>query len=278
MINALSVDVEEYFQVYALSSQISREQWPAWPSRVEASTRDVLLLLAQRQVKATFFILGWVAVRCPGLVREIAAAGHEVASHGMDHRRVDRMTPAEFYADASQSKAILEELTGERVVGYRAPNYSIGRDTVWALETLAAAGYLYSSSIYPIRHDHYGFPEMGPVPCHPHPRGVLEIPVASLHWGGMQIPAAGGGYFRLYPYGLSRWLLERYNRRFGAAVFFLHPWELDAGQPRIEGLPFRARFRHYHNMHRTSGRLARLLGDFSWAPVRQVFCPAAGPN
>ncbi|MBF0611632.1 MAG: DUF3473 domain-containing protein, partial [Magnetococcales bacterium] len=206
----------------------------------------------------------------PHVVQAIAAAGHEIASHGMEHQRVDHMNAAQFLVDARTSKALLEEVSGQVVVGYRAPNYSMGRDNLWAHGVLAEAGYRYSSSIYPIRHDHYGMAESPVTPWHPHPQGVVEIPVAALPWWGVRVPVGGGGYFRFYPYFISRWLLQRFNQQHGSAVFFIHPWELDATQPVVMDLPWRSRFRHYLNLQRTQDRLKHLLDDFHWTSIQQL--------
>ncbi|RMD80217.1 MAG: DUF3473 domain-containing protein [Gammaproteobacteria bacterium] len=275
--NALTVDVEDYFHVSAFEGRIRPEEWDRWPSRVAANTARILDLLAARGVRATFFVLGWVAERHPELVRRIAAAGHEVASHGYAHRRVSTQDRAAFRADVTRAKALLEDLTGRAVQGYRAPSYSIGPGNLWALEELQEAGYRYSSSIYPIRHDLYGWPDGPRFPWRPLGEdGLLEIPITTVELRGRRLPCGGGGYFRLLPYGLYRWALERVNgrdRRPG--VFYFHPWELDPAQPRPKGLGPKARFRHYLNLHRMEERLRRLLRDFRWGRMDEVFLEGA---
>lgn len=272
MNNALSIDVEDYFQVSAFDPVLARENWGRFELRVERNVDRLLELFNRHQARATFFTLGWVAERLPDMLRRIAAAGHEIASHGMSHQRVTSMSREEFRHDIRTSKALLEDLGGQVVEGYRAPSYSIGRENLWALDELAAAGYRYSSSIYPIRHDHYGMPEASRFPFHPRPGGVLEIPVSTFVFAGRTYPAGGGGFFRLYPYAFSRWALRRVNRREARpAVFYLHPWEIDPGQPRMAGVGYKTRFRHYLNLHRTEARLARLLQDFAWERMDRVF-------
>lgn len=270
--NALSIDVEDYFQVSAFDGLYPRAEWTHFELRVEANVERLLALFEQHNARATFFTLGWVAERAPGMIRRMADAGHEIASHGMLHQRVTRLDRATFAEDVRRSKALLEDLSGQPVLGYRAPSFSIGRDNLWALDELAAAGYRYSSSIYPIRHDHYGMPEASRFPFHPRPGGVLEIPVSTFVFAGRTYPAGGGGFFRLYPYAFSRWALRRVNRREARpAVFYLHPWEIDPGQPRVAGVGYKTRFRHYLNLHRTEARLARLLQDFAWERMDRVF-------
>ncbi|MBF0340851.1 MAG: DUF3473 domain-containing protein [Magnetococcales bacterium] len=274
-IHAFTVDVEEYFQVAAFESHVSRGQWETLPLRVEANTRRILELLARHEIQATFFVLGWVAQRFPGLIREIVSAGHELASHGMAHVRVTGQTPQAFLQDARTSRELLEQTAGVAVTGYRASTYSIGSANLWAFDVLAAAGYRYSSSVYPIRHDLYGWPGASREPFWPSGvtgEGVVEIPVATLQVGGRRFPCGGGGFFRLYPYAFSRWAWQRLNRREGfSGVFYCHPWEVDPGQPRISGIGWKSRFRHYLNLRRMEGRLDALLRDFSWGRMDQVF-------
>jgi polysaccharide deacetylase family protein (PEP-CTERM system associated) len=273
--NALTIDVEDYFQVSALAPHIARSDWERVPCRVERNVDLVLGLLAEAGVHATFFILGWIAERYPQVVRAIAAANHEVASHGYDHRRATEQTPGEFLADIRSAKRLLEDLSGVEVKGYRAPSFSIGAANLWAFGAIAEAGYRYSSSVYPIRHDHYGMPE-APRFAFRAREGLLEVPATTARVWKTNVPAAGGGYFRLMPYALSRSLLRRVNsleRR--AAVFYFHPWELDPGQPRIAGAGAKARFRHYLNLHRTESRLQRLLYDFRWDRLDRTFLDAA---
>jgi polysaccharide deacetylase family protein (PEP-CTERM system associated) len=272
IVNAMSVDVEDYFQVSAFEGVLSRNDWTHMSLRVERNVERILELFDEHDAKATFFTLGWLAERLPGMVRRISDAGHEVASHGMEHRRVTSMEPEAFRDDIRRSKALLEDICGREVRGYRAPSYSIGRDNLWALDELAQSGFHYSSSIYPIQHDHYGMPEAPRFAFAPGDNGLLEVPVTTFELKGKTFPCGGGGYFRLYPYALSRWAIRRVNDRDGeATVFYFHPWEIDPGQPRIGGIGAKTRFRHYLNLARTERRLARLLQDFRWDRMDSVF-------
>lgn len=269
--NALTVDVEDWFHVSAFDPYLRRSAWDCCESRVEHNTARLLDLLAGLGLRATFFTLGWVAMRHPQLVRRIAAAGHEVASHGFDHRRVGSMSRAAFHADVRNSRLLLEDVAGVPVRGYRAPSFSLAlRDTA-AYELLAEAGYRYSASVAPIRHDHYGDPAAPRYPCRT-PSGVLEIPVSTVRLGNRNWPCAGGGFFRLYPYALTRWCLRRINEGEGRPCnFYLHPWEIDPGQPRVPGLGPRTRVRHYLQLSRTWPRLRRLLRDFRWGRMDEVY-------
>jgi polysaccharide deacetylase family protein (PEP-CTERM system associated) len=269
--NAMTVDVEDYFQVSALAPQIARSEWERMPCRVERNVERILELLAGAAARATFFTLGWIAERYPQLVRRIAAAGHEIASHGYEHRRASEQTQEEFRADIRRAKALLEDIIGSEVKGYRAPSFSIGAATPWAFDCIAQAGYRYSSSVYPVRHDHYGAPDAPRFAYRPQ-AGVLEIPISTARLAGNNLPAGGGGYFRLFPYALSRSLIRRVNRDDRqAAIFYLHPWELDPQQPRIAGTTLKTRFRHYVNLHRTEARLRQLLRDFTWRRMDSLF-------
>lgn len=272
--NALTIDVEDYFQVSAFAPHIPRSEWPIRECRVERNVASILAMLDDHDTKATFFTLGWIAERYPGVVREIVANGHELASHGYGHERASDQTPDSFYADINVAKLLLEDLSGCEVKGYRAPSFSIGERNLWAFECLERAGYHYSSSIYPIQHDHYGMPN---APRHAHPIGnLLEIPATTLRFFNRNWPASGGGYFRLMPYGLSRWMIERINRVDNMpAVFYFHPWEVDIEQPRIPGISAKTRFRHYLNIHRMESRLRRLLADFSWTRMDRLFLDRA---
>ncbi|WP_332860160.1 XrtA system polysaccharide deacetylase [Janthinobacterium svalbardensis] len=271
--NALTIDVEDYFQVSAFAPHIARADWPRLECRVEANIERILLLLESRRIHATFFTLGWIAERYPAMLRRVADAGHEVASHGYAHLRASDQSAAQFADDVRRSKTILEQLTGLAVHGYRAPSFSIGAANLWAFDVLQEAGYRYSSSIYPIRHDHYGMPDAPRFAWRPRgPHGMLELPVSTVRLRGRNLPAGGGGYFRLMPYALSRWLLRRINSRDGqAGIFYFHPWELDPGQPRPPGLSAKTRFRHYLNLGRMEARLARLTGDFAWDRMDRIF-------
>ncbi len=273
VVNAMSVDVEEHFQVSAFAGTVSRDDWSRLDSRVERNTDRVLALFADANAKATFFTLGWVAERHPALVRRIVAEGHELASHGYAHFRATDQAPAEFRADISRTKKILEDTGGVPVTGYRAASFSIGATNLWTLEVLAEEGYAYSSSIYPVRHDHYGMPE---APRHAHRplggNGVLEVPISTLRVGGRNLPVGGGGYFRLVPYPAYRWALTRLNREDKLpGIFYFHPWEIDPDQPRPSGLPAKTRFRHYVNLGRMESRLATLLAEFAWDRMDRVF-------
>lgn len=268
--NALTVDVEDYFQVSAFAPYIHRSEWNTRECRVEQNVDRILRLLADRSTTATFFTLGWVGERYPQLIRAIVDNGHELASHGYAHLRASDQTEECFYADVHLAKVLLEDIAGHEVKGYRAPSFSIGRNNLWAFDCLNRAGYRYSSSIYPIRHDHYGMPD---APRFAHAVGdLIEIPATTVRSFSRNWPASGGGFFRLLPYGFSRWLLKRVNDVDGhPAVFYFHPWEIDPEQPRIPGITAKTRFRHYLNLHRMEGRLARLLADFRWGRMDRIF-------
>lgn len=270
--NALTVDVEEYFQVAAFERTIAKDAWDRSESRVEFSTGRVLDLFAAHGAKATFFVLGWIAERHPGLVRRIVAEGHELASHGYDHTRVHNLDPVQFREDVTRTKAILEDIGGTAVRGYRAPSYSINARNLWALDVLAEAGHAYSSSIYPIRHDLYGMPDAPRFPFRVRPDAILEIPVTTVQIAGRNLPCGGGGYFRLLPYGVFQWMLQRVNAVDGQpGLFYFHPWEVDPEQPRVAGAPLKSRFRHYLNLGSMHARLGRLLQDFRWGRMDDVF-------
>jgi polysaccharide deacetylase family protein (PEP-CTERM system associated) len=275
VVNAMTCDVEDYFQVSAFAPYIARDSWPQRECRVEANMERILALFERHGVKATFFTLGWIAERYPQVVRRIVAGGHELASHGYGHLRASDQNRAEFDNDIRSSKALLEDIGGVPVTGYRAPSFSIGHGNLWALDALREAGYRYSSSIYPVVHDHYGMPDAPRFAFYPNgPDGLLEVPITTVRMGSRNLPAGGGGYFRLMPYALSRWLLQRVNREDGqSALFYFHPWELDPGQPRPAGLDAKSRFRHYINIGRMERRLARLARDFKWGRMDQVFLP-----
>jgi polysaccharide deacetylase family protein (PEP-CTERM system associated) len=276
MRNAMTIDVEDYFQVSAFAGHIRREDWNTLPCRVERNIALVLDILGGAGIEATFFTLGWIAERYPGLVRAIADGGHEVASHGYEHLRASEQAPAAFARDAVLSKTLLEQISGQPVLGYRAPSFSIGADNLWAFDKLREAGYRYSSSVYPIRHDHYGMPGAPRFAFHPASAGgLLEVPVSTVRIGGRNYPAGGGGYFRLLPYRVSRWMLRRVNiEDKQSGIFYFHPWELDPGQPRQAGLGLKTRFRHYINLGRTEARLAALTRDFRWDRMDRIFLAA----
>jgi polysaccharide deacetylase family protein (PEP-CTERM system associated) len=310
IVNALTVDVEDYFHVSAFERVVARDEWERCDRRFVANTDRLLALFAQYEVRATFFVLGWVAEREPALVHRIAAGGHEIASHGYGHRLVYDQTPAQFRDDVRRAKAVLQGISGQPVMGYRAPSFSITRRSLWALEILREEGFAYDASIFPIRHDRYGIPS---APRHPFavPRGggdlpfgrtgaardcgcvsrtwnpafagfdaeaasLLEIPASTIRVAGMNLPIAGGGYFRLLPYWLTRWGIRRLNEAEGKpAVFYVHPWELDPEQPRLQASPW-SRFRHYRNLAETEPRLCRLLSDFAFAPITEAILASSG--
>ncbi|WP_432767441.1 XrtA system polysaccharide deacetylase [Roseateles cavernae] len=269
--NAMTIDVEDYFQVSAFAPYIARSDWDARECRVERNVERILALLEASDTHATFFTLGWVAQRYPALVRRIVAGGHELASHGYGHERASDLSPQAFRSDITRAKALLEDIGGSPVLGYRAPSFSIGKGNLWAFDELLAAGYRYSSSVYPIQHDHYGMPD-SPRFAYPVREGLLEVPVTTLRLGGKNLPSSGGGYFRLLPYALSRWLIAQVNRvDQQSAVFYFHPWEIDVDQPRVAGIDAKTRFRHYVNIPRTEARIARLLQDFAWGRMDEIF-------
>jgi polysaccharide deacetylase family protein (PEP-CTERM system associated) len=272
VVNAFSIDVEEYFQVSALEPHITKDRWDSTPSRVEHSVRRILELLSAADYRATFFILGWIAERHPKLVREIAEAGHEIASHGYEHTRVTKQTAEQFREDVRRTKRLLEDTVGCEVVGYRAASFSIGAGNLWALDVLNESGYRYSSSIYPVKHDLYGMPEAPRFAFKPNGSALTEIPVSTVTLFGRNWPCGGGGFFRLFPYALSRWAMAAVNEKERQPiVFYFHPWEIDPDQPRVRGVSFRTRIRHYLNLGRTADRLRRLLEDFQWDRMDRVF-------
>ncbi len=273
MKNAMSIDVEDYFQVSAFASHIRREDWDSLPCRVERNVDVILGLLDEADARATFFTLGWIAERYPQVVRRIVDNGHELASHGYGHQRAGDLTPQQFRDDITRAKRILEDLGGVAVRGYRAPSFSINRSNWWAVDELEQAGYAYSSSIYPVKHDHYGMPDAPRFPHRPNGEaGILELPPTTVPFMGRNLPAAGGGWFRLLPYQVSRWMLRRVNAAEQApCMFYFHPWEVDAEQPRQSGISAKTRFRHYVNLQRMPGRLRQLLNDFEWDRVDRVF-------
>lgn len=273
MQNALTVDVEDYFHVAAFSRQIDPATWDRFPLRVERNTYRLLDLFTERGVRATFFVLGWVAERCPGLVRAIADQGHEVACHGYSHQLIYEQTPAVFRVETMRAKACLEDQVQRPVLGYRAASYSIIKRSLWALDILAELGFAYDSSIFPVHHDRYGIPGSPRWPYRldtPNGGSLIEFPPSTLAVGGYRLPVAGGGYFRIYPYWLTRFALSRVNEtERHPFIFYLHPWEIDPEQPRIRA-GWSSTFRHYTNLNRCEERLSRLLRDFQFAPAREV--------
>jgi polysaccharide deacetylase family protein (PEP-CTERM system associated) len=273
--NAMTIDVEDYFQVSAFAPHISRDSWPSLACRVEANMDRILGLLDAAGIKATFFTLGWIAERYPAMVRRVVEQGHELASHGYGHQRASDLSADEFKDDIVRSKALLEQIGGQAVLGYRAPSFSIGTTNLWTMDTLLQAGYRYSSSIYPIRHDHYGMPDAPRFAFYPNGAGtLLELPITTVRLMNRNLPAGGGGYFRFFPYALSRWLMQRVNQRDGkSAIFYFHPWELDPGQPRQQNIGIKTRFRHYVNLDRMESRLKVLMRDFKWDRMDNIFLP-----
>lgn len=270
-INALTIDVEDYFQVSAFNNYIDRKNWNSLECRVEKNIDKILLLLNNNNTRATFFTLGWIAKRYPGMIKKIIAEGHELASHGFNHDRVSDLTPEKFFQDVSRAKNLLEDIGGQAILGYRAPSFSIGKNNLWALEILEKTQHLYSSSIYPVQHDHYGTPD-APRFMYRTGETLLEIPPTTLRLFNRNIPASGGGYFRLYPYFLSKWMIERVNTHDKKpAVFYFHPWEIDAEQPKVYGLSNFTKFRHYININTTEEKLERLLKDFKWNKMSKIF-------
>ncbi|MDO8891139.1 MAG: DUF3473 domain-containing protein [Sulfurimicrobium sp.] len=271
--NAMTIDVEDYFQVSAFAPHIPRDSWPSLACRVEENIERILKLLDEGDVKATFFTLGWIAERYPAMVRRIVENGHELASHGYAHLRASDQKAEEFLDDITRSKALLEDIGGQKVLGYRAPSFSIGSKNLWALDLLLQADYRYSSSIYPIQHDHYGMPDAPRFAFYPNGKdGLLELPVTTVRIFQKNLPAGGGGYFRFWPYPVSRWFLQRVNSHdMQSGIFYFHPWELDPGQPRQDGLGMKTRFRHYLNLHRMEGRIKALTRDFRWDRMDRIF-------
>jgi len=272
MLNALSVDIEDWFQVGAFEKTIARDDWDSLAPRVARNSDAVLALFARAGVKATFFTLGWVAERNPRLIRRIADAGHEVASHGWDHQRVFAMGADAFRADLLRTRTMLEQAGGQAVTGYRAPSFSIDRRTPWAHEILSEAGYAYSSSVAPVVHDHYGWPEAPRFAFRPvKGSALLELPVTTARLAGRTLAAGGGGFFRLLPYRFSRWAIRQVNGEADRpAVFYFHPWEIDPGQPRVADAPLRSKIRHYSRLGSMEARLERLFGEFSWGRTDAV--------
>jgi polysaccharide deacetylase family protein (PEP-CTERM system associated) len=273
MHNALTIDVEDYFQVSAFAPTIAPETWDSLPCRIERNLDVIFSLLDEHKARATFFTLGWIAERYPHLVRRIVEHGHELASHGYAHLRASDQSRTEFLQDVTRAKALLEDISGVAVHGYRAPSFSIGCGNLWAMQCLSEAGYRYSSSVYPIRHDHYGMPDAPRFAFQPEgANGLLELPVTTVQLFNRNLPAGGGGYFRLLPYSVSRWCLNRVNavdRQ--PCIFYFHPWEIDPDQPRQTGISLKTRFRHYVNLSSMERRIRALCSDFLWDRMDRVF-------
>jgi len=271
--NAMTVDVEDYFQVSAFEPYIAKAQWDTLPHRVEVNTHKILDLFKEKNIKATFFTLGWLAERYPDLIKRIVTDGHELACHGYDHTRVTEQTPEQFRNDVSKTKKLLEDLSGEQVNGYRAASYSICASNLWALNVLQEEGFKYSSSIYPVKHDLYGIPDAPRFIYEPiENQNFKEIPITTVRFGDKNFPCGGGGFFRFYPYALSKWAFNRVNHQENEpGIFYFHPWEIDPEQPRQHGLSLKTRTRHYLNLHRMENRIKRLLTDFNWDTMENVF-------
>jgi polysaccharide deacetylase family protein (PEP-CTERM system associated) len=267
----MTVDVEDFFHVSAFESIIDPTQWKEYQPRVEFNTRRLLDLFAKHNVKSTFFVLGWVAERYPELILDIYRQGHEIASHGYAHRRATSQTRQEFFDDVKRSKDHLEDLIGERLTGYRAPSFSIGYENEWAFEVLTELDFGYSSSTYPVKHDLYGTPDW-PRFAYNRKEGIIEIPIPTLKLRGKQMPIGGGGYFRLYPYILTKYLVSSYLKKEKQPYsFYFHPWEIDGDQPRLSNAPLKSKFRHYVNLDKNYGKLEHLLTDFSWGTMKDVY-------
>jgi polysaccharide deacetylase family protein (PEP-CTERM system associated) len=271
--NAMTIDVEDYFQVSAFEPYINKSKWDSIEHRVERNTQKILEMLAERNVKATFFTLAWVAQRYPQLIRAIVEQKHELACHGFDHTRVIEQTPEQFRQDIRLSKNILQDIGGAEVIGYRAASYSINVQNLWAHDIMAEEGFLYSSSIYPVKHDLYGIPDASRFSYAPLPdnQRFLEVPISTIRLGNKNLPCGGGGFFRLYPYAFSKWAYTQINHEGQSGIFYFHPWEIDPKQPVQQNLKFKTKFRHYLNLHRMEDRLTRLLTDFRWNTMQSVF-------
>ncbi len=271
--NAMTVDVEDYFQVSAFEPYIDKKQWDSLPHRVENNTNRILDLFSQNDIKATFFTLGWVAERYPSLIKRIVSDGHELASHGYEHIRVTEQTQIEFREDITRTKKLLEDFSGHEVKGYRAASYSIVSKNLWALDVLQEAGYQYSSSIYPVKHDLYGIPDAPRFMYQPiDNKDFKEIPITTLRIFEKNLPCGGGGFFRLYPYFFSKWAFKTINlKEKQSGIFYFHPWEIDPGQPRQKQLSFKTKFRHYLNLSKMENRISSLLQDFEWDTMAAIF-------
>jgi len=279
MCNAMSVDVEDYFQVSAFEKQIEKSDWNNIPCRVEENIERILALFEKKEIKATFFTLGWVAERYPSMVKKIVENGHELASHGWEHIRVTQQEQDEFRQDITRTKHFLEDLSGKQIKGYRAASYSICSENLWALDCLADADYLYSSSIVPIKHDLYGIPDAPRFSFSSAEDRLLEIPISTINIAGRNINCGGGGWFRLFPYSFSRWAINNINvKDQRPCIFYFHPWEVDPEQPRIKSASRKSKFRHYLNLHKMHDRLASLLDDFYWGRVDDIFLGAGKKN
>lgn len=275
MRHALSIDLEEFFQIHALSDVIAPESWETFPPSIEQNTNKILAELESRGVVATFFCLGWVASRHPALIKEIHSQGHEIACHGYSHQVIYNQNRESFRNDVYKAKTVLEDIIGEQVIGYRAPTYSITKNTLWAFDILEDLGFQYDSSIFPIYHDNYGIPDAPRLPHKIEGRSLAEFPISTMKLGVFNLPISGGGYFRLFPYLLTRKALSVLDRRNEPFVFYIHPWEFNPAIPRIPGMSFPSRFRTYVGITRTADKFSHLINDFSFTTVRQVLMDRA---
>lgn len=270
-LNAMTVDVEDYFQVSAFEDAITRESWNSIPLRVGDNTNRLLDLFAEHEVKATFFVLAWVAKRCPRVIQRIIDEGHELASHGLAHRRLTTMSEQDFIADITESKETLEDISGQSIIGYRAPSFSINKSNTWVYSILNELGFKYSSSTYPISHDLYGVPDW-PRFKYVRPEGIIEIPIPTLRKGNENVGIGGGGYFRLYPYWLSRRRIDRYFKEENAPYsFYFHPWEIDTRQPKVEKANLKSQFRHYININKMEKKIVKLMKEYQWGTMKQAY-------
>lgn len=266
--NYFTVDVEDYFQVAAFEKVIQQTQWNMYPSRVERNTNKILEILDAHGVKATFFIVGWIAEQYPFMVKEIANSGHQIACHSYRHKKIYLQTPDEFRQDTKNARDILEDITGQSITGYRAPTYSITKKSLWALDILEELGFKWDSSIFPIHHDNYGIPDAPRFEYKLPDHDLIEYPISTAFFFGRRVPVAGGGYFRIFPYWFTRMGLRKINQEEKKPfIFYLHPWEVDPDQPRVNNAGWKSRFRHYHNLDKTEGRLNQLLQDFHFGPI-----------
>lgn len=264
--NYLTIDVEDYFQVSAFEKKINPDEWAQFESRVSNNTENILSILHNHNVKATFFIVGWIAEKYPELVKKISSSGHEIGCHSYKHQRIHTLSKQAFKEDTKRSKEILEDITGQQVFGYRAPSYTITKKTIWALDILTELGFTYDSSIFPIYHDTYGIPDAPRFPYKHDGLELYEYPISTALILGRKVPVAGGGYFRLFPYWFTKTALRSINNKERQPfVFYIHPWEIDPHQPRIENIPLKSRFRHYNNLHKTQERFTKLLTDFQFS-------------
>ena len=271
--NYLTIDVEDYYHVSAFEGIVGPDNWGLYESRIERNTNDILDILDSYDVKATFFVLGWIGEKFPGLVKTIHDNGHEIGCHSYLHRLVYNLTPDEFKEDTKKAKDILEQVTGEAVLGYRAPSYSIVNSSLWALDILSELGFVYDSSIFPVYHDRYGIPDAPRFEYKIPGKDLIEYPISTSLIFGKKVPVAGGGYFRLFPYAFTKYFLEKINQKEKQPfIFYIHPWEIDPDQPRVDGAGIISKFRHYNNLSKTFNRFRKLLEDFSFAPIKDIKC------